>query len=219
MSDKKRSIGVMLGIIVLASVLCGVGIYTQSLKESKLENKINEKMVQLETMKETHDAEQISFNDLRNKATTKELGISSDIIDEDTTVLRKMLKSAYSWQSNKDYDKARDDLLKTVDEKSSFMTKVFVDRNVYGDGGIDLDSDGTKCFCDALDIYPAYIDGVNIVYYARVDYISYRNDDISKKDHLTVDREILKVTMNPEHQPINIEAEQCDSIINYRTER
>ena len=61
------------------------------------------------------------------------------------------------------------------------------------------------------------MDGAYRIYQVRVDFISYRNEAIQKKDHLTVDRQILTVKVSDKHEITNIEMEECDSIVRYYT--
>lgn len=219
MTITKRNIILAVCMITTAIALSVAGFYNQSVKEGKIEDKLNEAMLQVEAAKEQHDTVEASFVDMRDKAMQNVLGVKGDVLTADMDVIQKVLKPAYSWTNNQEYDSARATLEKTLPENSTYMKQILVDRKEYNrDGSVyDLDKLGLKCYCEDIQIYPKRMDGDKRVYVVKLDYISYKNNDIEKHDHLTVDRQIMTVTVNEEQQISNIALEQCESIVNYRT--
>lgn len=220
MSVNKRTVALMACLIATAIALCFVAIHNQSAQEANLEDKLNERMVQMEELKAAHNASETAFNEVRDDAMKEAMGVKGATLTKDMKEIKKVLEPAYSWTSNQEYDAARATLEKTLPEDSPYLERILIDRKEYNRDGttFNLDEQGLKCYCDNIRIYPAYIaDNKNRVYHVVLDYISYKNNAIEKHDHLTVDRQILTVTVNNERQIVDIDLEQCDSIINYRT--
>ena len=221
MSVYKRNI--LIAVLMVAVAVCAsvVAIRNQSIRERKAEDQLNELMVQYNELQEQHDVAEVAFVDKRDEAMKNVLKIDANILTQDMESIRKVLTPAYSWTSNQEYDAARNTLSKTLPEDSGYLQYILVDRSTYNRDGtvLNLDKDGLKCSCEKLDIYPFRTDSKTREYNVLVDYISYKNNDIEKHDHLTVDRQILVVTVNDKHEITNIDLEQCDSIVNYRTVR
>lgn len=215
----KRNIILAVCMVVAAIVLSAAGFHNQSVKEKKAEDKLNEAMLQVESVKEKHDAVETSFIDMRDKAMQKVMGVNGDVFTEDADMIQKVLKPAYNWTNNQEYDAARATLEKTLPENSAYLKQILVDRKEYNrDGSVyDLNKLGLKCYCEDIQVHPLNVVDGNRLYLVKLDYISYKNDDIEKHDHLTVDRQMLTVTVNEEQQISNIALEQCESIVNYRT--
>lgn len=222
MDVRKRNIGLTICMICAAIILAVIGIYKQSLEISKLEESLDKEMLQIEEAKIARDASEKSFADVRDKAMNEKMKIEGVVLDKDMEVIKEVLTPAYNWTSNEEYDLARSTLEKTLPEDSLYLKNIMPDRRYADRSGKtrNLTKEGLKCYCDNIQIYPAYKnDEGSVSYYVIMDYISYKNDDIQKHDHLTVDRQILTAKMNSEHKLIDIELEQCDSIVNYRTRR
>lgn len=220
MSVKRRTIILMICLVLLALALCFVAIHNQANQETALEDKLNERMLTMEEEKARHDESAAAFNDFRDKAMKDAMGVDGKTISKDTKAIKKILEPAYSWTSNQEYDVARANLAKTLPEDSAYLERILVDRTKYNADRtvFDLDAQGLKCFCDALRIYPAYVaKDKTRVYHVVVDYISYKNNAIEKHDHLTVDEQILTVSVDDKSQIVDIAMEQCDSIVNYET--
>lgn len=220
MSVNKRTIALMACLIATAIALCFVAIHNQSVQEANLEDKLNDIAVQMEELKVTHDTSKTAFEDVRDKAMKDAMGIKGAVLTKDMKEIEKVLRPAYSWTSNQEYDAARATLAKTLPKDSPYLKLILVDRKAYNRDGtvFNLDEQSLKCYCDNIRIYPAYIaENKNRVYHVVLDYISYKDKAIEKHDHLTVDRQILTVEVNNESQIVNIDLEQCDSIVNYRT--
>ena len=198
MSARKRNIILMFCIIVTAIVLSAAGIHNQSVKQAALEESLNEQTLKFSDVDKKRNEVKDDFYDIRDK---------------------KVLKPAYSWTSNQEYDAARAALAKTLPEDSAYLQYILIDRHKYNANGteFDLDEQGLKCYCKSIDIYPYAMDGAYRIYQVRVDFISYRNEAIQKKDHLTVDRQILTLKVSDKHEITNIEMEECDSIVRYYT--
>lgn len=219
MSLKKRNIILMFCIIVTAIILSFAGVHNQLAKQSAVEEELNAQMLKFSEIDQKRTEARKSFYDVRDEAMKKNFGISGKVISADTKAIEKVLKPAYSWESNQEYDAARATLSKTLPKDSAYLQYILVNRSHYNKDGstLDLDEEGLKCYCKSVDIYPYAVDGKNRIYYGRVDFISYKNEAIEKKDHLTVDRQILTITVNNKHEIINLEMEECDSIVKYHT--
>lgn len=219
MSLKKRNIILMFCIIITAIVLSFAGIHNQTVKQAALEDKLNEQTLKFSDVDKKRNEVRDDFYDVRDKAMMDAFNISGAGISTDMKAIEKALKPAYSWTSNQEYDEARAILAKTLPEDSAYLNYILIDRSKYNTDGTEfnLDEQGLKCYCKSIDIYPYAMDGGYRVYQVRVDFISYKNEAIQKKDHLTVDRQILTVTVSDKHEISNIEMEECDSIIRYYT--
>jgi hypothetical protein len=209
----------MLCIIVTALVLSFAGIHNQSLKQAALEEKLDAQTLKFSDVDKKRSEVRDDFYDVRDKAMIEAFNVTGAGISTDTKTIEKALKPAYSWTSNQEYDAARATLAKTLPEDSAYLNYILIDRSKYNADGsdFDLDEQGLKCYCKSIDIYPYAMDGAYRVYQVRVDFISYKNEAIQKKDHLTVDRQILTVTVSDKHEITNIEMEECDSIVRYYT--
>lgn len=219
MSARKRNIILMFCIIVTAIVLSAAGIHNQSVKQAALENSLDEQTLKFSDVDKKRNEVKDDFYDVRDKAMMDVFNITGAGISTDMKAIEKVLKPAYSWTSNQEYDEARAALAKTLPEDSAYLQYILIDRHKYNVDGteFDLDEQGLKCYCKSIDIYPYAMDGAYRIYQVRVDFISYRNEAIQKKDHLTVDRQILTVKVSDKHEITNIEMEECDSIVRYYT--
>lgn len=220
MAANKRIIILMACLIVTALSLCFVAIHNQKSHEAAIENQLNEKMLQIEEAKATYKKSKVAFDDVRDDAMKNAMGIDGETLSKDMKAITKILTPAYDWKNNQEYDAARSTLEKTLPKDSAYLERILVDRNTYNkDGTIyNLDEQGLKCSCEAVRTYPAYVDkNGERVYHVVLDYISYKDDAIERHDHLTVDRQVMTVHVNDKEQIVDIELEQCDSIVNYRT--
>lgn len=219
MSARKRNIILMFCIIVTAIVLSAAGIHNQSVKQAALEESLNEQTLKFSDVDKKRNEVKDDFYDIRDKAMMDVFNITGAGISTDMKTIEKVLKPAYSWTSNQEYDAARAALAKTLPEDSAYLQYILIDRHKYNADGteFDLDEQGLKCYCKSIDIYPYAMDGAYRIYQVRVDFISYRNEAIQKKDHLTVDRQILTLKVSDKHEITNIEMEECDSIVRYYT--
>lgn len=219
MSLKKRNIILMCCMIIMAIIFSFAGIHNQSVKQAELENKLNEQSLKFSEIDAKRTEAKDSFTEIRNTAMKNAFGVKGSVIEADMDGVKKVLKPAYNWESNEEYDEARATLAKTLPEDSAYLEYILIDRYKYNADGseFDLNEQGLKSYCKSISVYPYAVDGSNRIYYARVDFISYKNDAIQKKDHLTVDRQILILTVNNKHEITNIEMEECDSMIKYYT--
>ena len=212
--NNRRYIVIGVCFVLFALLFTVIGIHNLNADMSKAEAELSSITSSNEKSREELDALRNAYQGKLAAASASNIGTNTDKITRDVRFITELIKPAYSWESDSDYNEARSAIEAQIGSNNTFMSNVLPSLE---DEHISLDAQDLNMKCMRIDVFPGKTVKGKATYYALVEYIQYFKDDIKKQDHLTRNRQVLYVVMESANKVKSIDAVNAEDVRTYDT--
>lgn len=189
--------GVVIAGVVLIIAL-GIMIAERQVEKSALETEHADALNQLSEIERKIGEKQADIDSKKLTSIRQTTGLDPKLIVSDSGEAEKYFKQAFSWKNGDEYEKARQQYIKSLGEDNTF-TKVYLPPDVKidtNDGKLSyIDFKKIRATMDGVHIIPMTSEGNRIRYVAFVTYYMHKNEnDLVNKNALNPSLAIIEFT-------------------------
>lgn len=205
MSDKNTN-GSMRQWLILGFgfvVMVGMIVYSVSMNREKTES-IERLESEVVSLRNDIKLRRQSDKEVENDVIYQTTGINPTTVASDKSLVAEFLEPAFTWVNGEEYDKAREQYIEKLGDKSQFIT-IYLAENKKLEGHNYIDLKELKSNFVNVELYALDEHETTMEYFAVVDYFMYKDKkDLSQQASLQKSKALLSLTVSGEGDSRNV---------------